>query len=336
MVLKDFFLKVFLMLGLLGSFANPFHLLSNVLLLKGLAVKVKIAPIIFIFIVICLIIIKMNFFGILSTVNIARYYFGFLLFFLVFSSLNLNVFSRINVSNFIFRVFVVSTIIEFTYINFIGDASHLHFLRCGRDCDDWQYKTFFGFYRAFGIGASPSISSALIVVAFIKSNLKYKWPLLLIALSMHLSGFGVVALMLLLLVRYPMLGFLFIAIIILISLNVESESNKIGWFYLNVLFWYKEETWMMMLAREDFNFLTGNLSIFTAGGDFGYQGITNDFGLIGLFNLLIATIFMGRGLFIEKLIVLLSGLHYHLLFSVPGQILFAWVVFESQKLAQKK
>lgn len=279
-----------------------------------------------------------------------KYFFGFFLFYLIF------LFRNDLTINFVRLAFLISaiTIIEALLVNsFIPREIWLHFPM--DEFGEIEHKgLFWGIYqRPYGIGTNATVTSTLIVALIAmgdsqqKNQKKTFLELLLpvLAVLVSLSGAGI-----LLLITYYCLSYIRVALvlscfILIPTLLILSEADiqystfeKISLQYILYLIDYKT-----VQISELFNISNAHSIIFglpwslsepmPLGGDLGYLNVYNYGGafVIMFYTVLCAYVLWKDRFSMPLTIILLSGIHYFVLFTLLGHFLFGYILYHSSK-----
>jgi hypothetical protein len=265
----------------------------------------------------------------------ARFYLGFIFFYIFFKEgkgINVDRLLLILACLTILETVLVNTIIPIdlmpNYLDSVGSAI--------------SHKTeFFGFYqRPYGFGANPSVTSPLLVALLaLRTNTKSKCLLYIsvLAIIISCSGSGYIALILYVFLRNKK-HFICIALILIIVVYVDDSMSllfsKISPEYLKFMYIYKlKEITIYFKTCTVFTFLFGSLysdGVLSICSDFAMMGLLKTQGAIG------TLLFLGLILKnINKynchaiLIMIVSSIHYGMIFCLPGQLIFAYALTRS-------
>jgi hypothetical protein len=285
------------------------------------------------------------------------YYFGWLIAYYFFKATGATIkLDRLLV------IFCLCVIVEAVLINTIIPASYWPNYPDLKEAAG--HKTaFFGFYqRPYSIGNNTSVSSTILcLMLFYMESLRKKniikimnpklEALAFIALILFASGTGLIIYLFYIAYRmnlfskknFPLL-FLFILIIICLS-NYESKNidysnrsilSKISSDYLNYLFEFKKnqiDKTVFTLQRSSMIF--GNTSTkqsILIGSDFAILNLFYCLGISGLLSLIIYLVIKHNKLnSIIILVGILGTFHYGAIFSLFGQLLFAYTLIISPR-----
>lgn len=319
--------KSLIYFGLLGSFISP---LSSLAYLSIFFKKLKINRkdffylIILTFFLILKVLISDS--ELIDVLNVVRFYFGFVIFYLVFKTL------QISLQKF-FIFFLIVTLIEVVLINFFIDPK----LMPNFPSEEAYSHFSTGFQRPYSFSGNASVASTLIVVL----GLLYAVNLLkklfvFINVIIFSSGAGLFSYVLSLfykkkLFKILLIFSLLITVLIFFSKSQLPINSKVSYDYINLLWEYKQ----YQINAELVNFSTLELLIGSIdkavisgyGSDFGYLYFYKSFGLIGvifLFWIIIRS--LNKKNFFPLIILLLSSFHYPVIFFLTGQIIFAYLL----------
>lgn len=194
-----------------------------------------------------------------------------------------------------------------------------------------------GFYqRPYSFGASATVSSSLLVVLMSLCNVRgWRFLLSVAAVLSFASGTGVLALMVLLLIVYRsqarklvvpaalilLAGYLFFSERMLSIL--DRFAQKCGPDYISLIIDYK---WSQLVSSyseiQPYTAIFGVPDGFR-GGDFGMLAFVLSNGIFGVMLLLLMLLFrVNRANRFPLFLILLTTLHYPVMFFVPGQMIF--------------
>lgn len=283
-----------------------------------------------------------------------KYYFGFTIFLLLFYSSS----NKINNSLiFLLFIFLISIIAEYFIINYQLLPIEYWFNVTNMDGTLSHIQTE-GDMRPYGIGKNATITATLLVSFYvhIMTEVNYKYLtsfkiklvitiLFFISIIFLRSGAGyfltIIAFYFILantLSKKILYGLIFGVVggitFYIIESNLEGFS-RFSLSYVQYLIDFKIEQVFVTLLPQDytmFNFLFGALD---------QRGFTNDIGWVpffysvGLFGLSLYLIILVWGInkYNKKsiFILLLGAWHYSAIFSIPGQILFAYLLSRREK-----
>lgn len=197
-----------------------------------------------------------------------------------------------------------------------------------------------GYYqRPFSFGASPSVSSPLLVVLMALCRVRgWRFWLATIAVMTFLSGVGMLAILFLLLIRYRLLmtkailplGLVLVLILFWYPDWVQSVANriveKLGSSNIQTIINDKVPTGRDVLSKLDgYSIIVGypRLPSDGVGGDFGLMSFLNLNGILGL-SLVVLMIFSkaNRVNTLPLIFIVSTSLHYSSMFYLPGQMIF--------------
>lgn len=283
----------------------------------------------------CLIILHfLHFFDGKSWSNIAfdlRFWWGWLLFYYIFKDRSISL-------HFIVNALVVLSFIvllETVLINTIIDPWLLPNYP-ENDGTVNNYNSVLSYQRPYAFGGNPTVGSSLIVALIAISRVRgWKLWLSIFVTFIFVSGTGIFALGLLLLIRYRgfiiktiIPGFLIIVSFYyllpeLFNVVIFELGRKVGFEYVNFLFWIKlDQIYQGLAALNNFELFFGERDG-GRGGDFGALLFILSNGLLGALALLLITFSrMNKENALPLFLLLLTSLHYPVMFFVPGQMVF--------------
>lgn len=294
--------------------------------------------------------VKFLSYEIIASLLTIKYFFGFFLFYLIF------VFRSDLTVNFVRLGFLISaiTLVEALLVNsIIPREIWLHFPK--DEFGEIGHKgLFWGIYqRPYGVGTNASVTSALIVVLIAlgdsqiinrkKNFLEFWLPVLAVLVS--LSGSGILLLAAYYCLNYKRVSLALSCVVLIPTLLILSEANiqyslfeKISLQYILYLIDYKT-----VQISDLFNMSNAHSIIFglswshtepmPLGGDFGFLNAYNYGGafVIMVYTALCAYVFLKGRFSMPLTILLLSGIHYFVLFTLLGQLLFGYILYHSFK-----
>jgi hypothetical protein len=200
----------------------------------------------------------------------------------------------------------------------------------------------FNYLRPMGFGGNSSISAVLILsmLAFVSKNNKCKlWVKIISILSVIClysgNGFILLSLYIILFSRFKLLP------VILFTLLVSfSDFQKLDFFYYQAIFLDISENFLNVISEiEPYELLSGSYfsTELAIGGDFYWLYFFQWFGVVGIFFYMVAIIFNTNKInWIPLFFLLISTFHYHVIFSIPGQMLFGYFLSRKNPLLLKK
>lgn len=323
--------KIFCVIGFFGSFFSPLGLLSYVGLSRFWLFRLSPLDIFFIGYSVSLLILKLLSEDTFLTLSTFRFYFGFLVFYLVFKSGVEFPIQKI----FIFLLVIIP--IEALLINTVISAKIMPNFP---DAAASSHFVFSGYQRPYSFGGNASVSSVLLVVLY--SILPNKTLLLrlgfFVSLALFASGLGAIAFCLLVLFRqlkiFAIAAAIFLPIILVfwqaVSSILNAVSYKLSVNYITYLIGYK---WQQISGMfEGFslvNYLFGNLQVLDSGygGDFGWLYFSLGYGF---FSIMLFVCFLlaksNKQTIIPVSICLITSFHYPTAFFLSGQIVVGYLL----------
>lgn len=260
-----------------------------------------------------------------------RFWWGWLLFYLMFKDRHIS-------ANFIANALVALSIIvilEALLINTIIDPWMLpNFPE--NDGTVGEYSFVVNYQRPYAFGASATVGSCLVVALMALSRVRgWRLWLSVSAVFIFVSGTGILALGLLFLFRYRGLMIKCMIPVFLIILSFDfllpgvssvvifELSRKIGFEYVNILFWIKlDQIYQGFAALNNFELFFGDRDG-GRGGDFGGLLFILSNGLFGVLAFLLITFSrINKENAVPLILLLVTSLHYPVIFFVPGQMVF--------------
>ena len=257
-----------------------------------------------------------------------RFYFGFILFYLLFRKYKLYNF------NIVFIIVTVFIWIEFLLINTVISPELLpNYPNLSASS---HHSTNVIFNRPYSFGCNASVSSSLFVVIFYLTSDKFKnfltHLLFIITISIFMSGTGMICLAIFYFSKFLTLFFILLFSIPLIYyINQISFFHKISYEYLAILLDYKLYQLSMIFENYVFlSFLFGDIdgiSLEAYGSDFGWPIFVSCYGIIGLFIVLSIIFYnINKSNFLPIFILLISTFHYPTIFFFSGQVFLGYLL----------
>lgn len=259
-----------------------------------------------------------------------RFYWGWIIFYFIFKA---NVVNQ-KIFNDALVLLSVLTLVEAALINTVMPASTLpNFPDIATSPGDFVSE---GFYqRPYSFGANATVGSSLLVTLMALCNVQ-GWRLWLsgLAVLVFVSGTGIFALLLLLLVRYrpliiktalPLFSILLCVIFLAekISPLFELFARKTGSDYLKFLIDFKSTQILNAYENIDAYMLIFGTPDWSRGGDFGFLTFMASNGFFGfLLFLLIIFSRINRNNAFPLFLIVATSFHYPVLFFLPGQMIF--------------
>lgn len=262
--------------------------------------------------------------GIADSFRIVRFFWGFLLFYLVFKS-------GIQIQIDKLLVFLsVLTILEAVLVNTIISAEYLPNSPLASNMPPGFFEGFAnsGLYqRPFSFGGSPSVTSVILVAMLAASKLGWKGKSLAIAAILAcMSGSGFVALFIYFLAIVHSSATLLL-VPAFIGIVYSEIIEKISFYYISLLVEFKTNQIMSEIPMDS---LLMGVPLETRpetgiGGDFAGLSF---FALNGFVGLLLLLIFLvantNKKNWLPLLIMFAGTLHYGVIFFLPGQLMFGY------------
>lgn len=317
--------KNLIYLGLLGAFISPISALSYFsIFLHRLTLNNKDLFLLFsliYFLIMKLIISTADFF---QSLNFIRFYFGFIVFYLIFRSL------KLSLEKF-FIIFIVAIFVEVILINFFIDPRMMPNFPSGASFSHFSD----GYQRPYSFAGNASVASTLLVVlALIYAKNLFQNILVFIGVVIFSSGAGMVAYLLSLVRRISLLSGVMAVFLLLLTIffyDLPIIANKFNVNYINFLIYFKLDqindavgdysTFYLMVGSVDKALIGGY------GSDFGWLYFFQGFGIIGLiFIFWLVFLSINRKNALPVLILLVLTFHYPVIFFLAGQIIFAFIL----------
>ena len=254
-----------------------------------------------------------------ESLNVIRYYWGFLFFYLFFISIDFKFSKRI------LFFFVLATLLETILINTIVSASILPNFPNPEDA--WSHFASEGSYqRPYAFGGNATILSVLLVsFLFLVKFSKFQKIFVILSIILSASGTGIIALAVYFINLFK--WYFNILFIFLFSIFIYSGIFvKISFDYIQGIYLYK-----IFQITNEFSpsaLIWGTNSkdaLRQLGGDFSFLSFLEYNGLIGLLIFVLIVVFSTVNRTKKPLFILiLCSLHYGVIFSMPGQLIFAY------------
>lgn len=286
---------------------------------------------------------------ILVSIESFKYYFGFIVFMMFFYSSSNKIHNNLVL---LLVVLFVSIFVEYFIINYNLLPQEYWFNVTNSD-GILSHPQTEGEMRPYGIGKNATITATLLVSFYvhIMTEVNYKYLtnfkikliitiLFLISIIFLRSGTGyfltiiafyfIFANTLLKKIIYGLIfGIIFGIIFYIIESNLEGFS-RFSLSYVEYLVVFKSEQIFVTLLPQDYtivNFLFGALNQRGFTNDIGWVPFFYSVGLFGL-SLYLIILLWGINKYNKKsiFILLLGAWHYPAIFSIPGQILFAYLL----------
>lgn len=279
------------------------------------------------------------FFDSILTLSATRFYFGFLVFYVVFK------YSTFRFSDAHFMILCALIIIEAVLINTIIDP---RIMPNFPDASAYSHFNPGGYQRPYSFSGNASVTSLLMIVLF--SLLRFR-IVNLIALSFCIallsSGVGILAYLILLLSillsLFPVLSslvliFLSLLFVIFLCFYGEFDSSDFGFLsskvsndYILYLIDFKiDQIKDIYSGFTSLDFFMGNIDNYQRvgiGGDFGWVYFISGFGFLGfffIFSFLLCK--LNKNNYLQLIMMAVFTLHYPAMFFLPGQVVLGYVL----------
>lgn len=347
-----YFLYILFLLPLVGT-GIPAYLFAIVYLAWNIkVVKFKFIDLILIALLFFFIVIKTSQTGFQTCMVLSRYYFGFILFYLMFNNININ----LKLDKLLF-IICSCVLIEALLINTILPVDFLPNFPKSDSGDFMGTTKIFGFYqRPYSIGTNSTITSTLIMVlvfhifGFAKDayNFSSNKLLLFSSFTVAILGSGTGYFLLLLFVIYKLRPlkniiltiisaiFLFLLYYFIFIFDIGSFDglDKISSFYIQFLIDFKKEQIedvLYILRSNTMQIFFGRIfespKDLVIWSDFAWLNLFESTGIFGIFFTLFV-FFRKTNMqnYIPVLVFLIGALHYGAIYSLPGQILIGYFI----------
>lgn len=332
-------------LGFFSAFIPFFNALSYFSIFKKYTFRESVVFYLIIIYLLSVLICGVFFFDAILTLSAVRFYFGFLVFYVVFK------YSAFRFSDAHFRFLCALIIIEAVLINTIIDP---HVMPNFPDASAFSHFNPGGYQRPYSFSGNASVTSLLMIVLF--SLLRFRIGNL-IALSFCIallsSGVGIFSYFLLLLYVFSRLFSTFSLLALSLSLvlvtylifsggffikDLAFLSSKVSNEYIQFLFDFKiEQIRDIYYGFTSIDFLIGNIDNYKRvdlGGDFGWVYFISGFGFIGLIFIFLFLFFkINKNNYYPLIMMVIFTLHYPAMFFLPGQVVLGYVL--NQKRDEK-
>ncbi len=296
---------------------------------------IAIVLLITVYIIYICIYIPINSNNILNVGNFLRYYLGVFFFFFILRD------HEINLSLNLLYILIALLFIEFILINFFITASLLpNFPDCLRiwpsnNCP-YEYKNILGFQRAHGFGGRPGITVGIIlaIACITKFSLKKEF-LIMCSVFLTMSGVGIIAYLIYIFINsfnQKKINFYIFIFLFLITCFFMIASGKFA--LINFSLILKDKFYLYEYLIESISFFPNQiiLSDQIINNKYGSdKGLISLFDIFGLSFILLLIFILRREIFnieifFPLLIMIITSLHYASIFSVPGQIVTAYLL----------
>ena len=311
--------------GLLYYYLGPIlFILYFLIVLQSLSVKHSAGDVLFIILLLFFFSCRMYVFSLYDVIYQARFYWGFLAFYLYFKRESNISFERL------LLILCFLTLLEAILVNTIVDPKILPNYpspetALGHFATDGQYQ------RPYSFGGSASVTASFLVVVLSCINRSgfFKIGLVALTLTAVRSGSGYIAFLLYIFskARYKIV---LVASMLILWFAIEVPTTS---FLYRITFPYIKH--LVLLKLNQINYIYTNADwvdvliggMVPIGGDFallsffGSQGITGILLLLGFFALK-----LNKKNAIPIMLLWVSSMHYSFMFYFPGQILTGYVL----------
>lgn len=279
------------------------------------------------------------FFDFLLTLLALRFYFGFMVFYIVFK------YSSFRFNDVHFQFLFILIVLEALLINTMVQPQMMPNFP---DASAFSHFDTGGYQRPYSFSGNASVTSVIMVVLF--SLLKFRFLnflFLSICIGLLSSGVGWVSFLILLLylLFYKNVIYFFVAFIMLLLLaglyviatndfiliDLGLLSSKISNEYILLLIDFKiEQIKNIFSSFSTLDYLMGDINNYDGigmGGDFGWGYFYSGFGIFGLgvvFIFLLSKV--NRSNLFPLILMVFFTLHYPAMFFLPGQVVLGYVL----------
>ncbi len=258
-----------------------------------------------------------------------RFFFGFFFFYLYFRKIG----EDINI-NALLIVLMLMVVVEAIAVNFFISPQSLPNYIVLDEFGGNSHIASSGFYqRVYSFGANASVSSVLLVAVLSISSVRMTTKVLFIIPQLLISsGSGILVYVIWLYSKTKNKLTLIVLTLCFLTLTpflYESMIvDKFSFEYFEVLANLKiNEIEAVLDQRGLLSVLIGSVDIKDVGGDFALFSFYRNYGIAGsliLFFLIVSKINSRN--FIGIVVIVVTTLHYHVLFSVPGQFIAGYLL----------
>jgi len=256
--------------------------------------------------------------GIADGMIVIRFFWGFLVFYLVFKSgIRINtdkLLIVLAVVTIVEAVLVNTVILAETMPNYPSDDAAPHFAEPGT------------YQRPYSFGGSASVTSVILVALLSVSRLGWREKgIVFIAICACMSGSGYLVLTIYFLTKVP--PFVLVAIIpALFFLIYSGIIQKISVEYIYFLIDFKLA---QIMSELPMNSLLLGIPLVKGvkglGGDFAFLSFFVFSGFVGVFFLVLVILMnLNKRNWLPLLILIAGTIHYGVLFFLPGQLVFGY------------
>ena len=311
-------------LPLFYYYLGPVSFISYLYCLYGLRSKFSVKLIVclaFVFMCLCTLVFNNNNIG--DAFLVFRFFWGWVFFYLFFTS-----FKQVNPSN-ILKLLSILVILEVVLINFFVEPSSLpNYLN--RELAPTHFAALDSYQRPNSFGGSPSVTSVLLVALLCVSQFNLRnmiLPLVAIICCMSGTGFAALAMFFVYFLRLKQLVIMFGFLLGLVFFGAITLPYKISPEYLHFIFELKTQQFFeaFNVSMPAILFGASLVDVGGMGGDFQLLSFAKLNGLFGVFVLLffVLVCLNKENRFPVIMLIVLSS-HYGSMFYFSGQFLFAY------------
>jgi len=271
-----------------------------------------------------------------------RFFWGWVIFYFIFKTNKVNQ----NILSTVLLVLSILTLVEAVLINSIIEAKILpNFPDFNKAASHFVSSVFY--QRPYSFGGNATVGSSILVTLLAACNVRgLQFWIVVFAILSFISGTGTLMLFLVLIVKYRqlMLTILIPGSVVLITISIffydwlalviNRFSNKVGPQYIQYLFnekinqavsRYDDMELYMIIFGYPRNIHEGY------GGDFGLLSFVTLNGLLGFLLISILALYhFNRANRLPLFVILLTSLHYPVIFYFPGQVVFGLLLSLNQ------
>lgn len=279
----------------------------------------------------------------LEVFYVYRFYIGFIFFYFAFKKININF-------SYIYLIMLFLIPLEFLLINFLVDPWLLPNYPSKDTAHYGQFVNGIGYMRVYSFGENASVLSSLLTALFAYAQLSnlYLVPHFFLLL-LSASGTGYIIFFIFCIFRFVKFFIFFfslITLVLLFSANyllnfIDSYLGKIALDYVSYL--YNLKIFQINEIFHNFSlfdYIFGSFKPYYSGiegygGDFGWRYFWGFYGILGSFILLIFVLFnLTQRNSIPIFLLFIATFHYPVIFFLPGQVLFAYLLTENSRNEQ--
>lgn len=248
-----------------------------------------------------------------------RYYWGFILYYLIFKND-----IKINIKKLLLTLAII-TIIEAIFINTFISATILPNYPNSEGESFGHFSGTGDYQKPYSFGGNPSVTGICLLTMLAITNNGFIVTLIsTIAILATYSTTAYLALIFYSTIQYN-IKYALLLLIGLFFTAMSSISNRISIEYIHKIIENKFMNIFVFFDSE--NLFLGSNKYIDYGGDFSLLSFCNSYGLIGFLIFLSLIIINTNKRNLYPLLILFIGtLHYGVIFSLPGQILFSYVL----------